>query len=55
MSFSRSYAIDWADEHGKMRVAQLTPTDDPFKTSKRLIQRLIPIKLKEWAEHKYIF
>ena len=45
--FSRSYAIKWAEQRGRLIETALHPTDDPFKACDKLIPKLIIAKNNE--------
>ena len=47
---SRSYAIKWADERGRLNSTPLFPTNDPFKSANELIQRIIIEKTNEYTD-----
>ena len=48
--YPRSYAIKWADERGRLNSVPLLPTNNPFKTTEELIQRLVVERTYQYSD-----
>ncbi len=53
-AYSRSYAIQWARDHGAIRDSKLVPADNPFSVAESMIPRLTKTKLETYRNQKEI-